>query len=261
MIKNVILDMDGVVYRGERVLDGNPETIKKLKEMVNIFYLTNSASKTREFYKKRLEKMGIEAKVSEIYNSGYGVARYIKENLPEKKVFCVGDGIKKNLDEMGIETTEEWNKTEIVVAGLDLNFTYKELSTSFRAIMNGAIFLATNNDRFWPVEDGFLPGAGAIVASIKHATNKEPIVIGKPNNYILKLIEREHGIKKEETIMVGDQISTDIKMAKKEGMKSVLVLTGVSNEEDGKNGDYIPDYILGGLNELPELLKNIEKKE
>jgi HAD superfamily hydrolase (TIGR01450 family) len=253
-IKNIIFDMDGVLHVGKTVVPGAPETLARLRKAgIRVFFLTNNGEHTREFFVKRLEGFGIEAHVKEMYPSSYGAARYIKENFPGKKVFVFSEGMQKELENSGIEV-EGTKRADVVVASLDVKLTYGKLVSAFQAIAAGAAFLASNEDAAFPVEDGLKPGAGAIVAALEKSTGRKPIVIGKPQPYLLDIVLREHRLKKEETLMVGDRLETDILMAKQEGLKSAFALSGVSRKEEiGKTG-LKPDYVIETVNELPGIL-------
>lgn len=253
-IKNVIFDMDGVLHVGKTVVPGAPETLAKLRAKgIRVFFLTNNGEHTREFFVKRLEGFGFEAHVEELYSSSYGAARYVKENFPGKKVFVFSEGMGKELEKNGI-ALDDTKDADVVVASLDLGLTYDKLVAAFQAIIAGATFLASNEDAAFPVEGGLKPGAGAIVAALEKSTGRKPVVVGKPQPYLLDIVLKEHGLKKEETLMVGDRIETDILMAKQEGLKSAFALSGVSRKEDIEKTGLKPDYIIETVNELPEIL-------
>ncbi|MBN2122016.1 HAD-IIA family hydrolase [Candidatus Micrarchaeota archaeon] len=252
-IKNVIFDMDGVMYVGRTAVPGAAETVAYLRgKGVNVFFLTNNAEKMREEFTQKLNSFGIEAKDGEVYSSGYGAARYVKETYPGKTVFAFSNGTKAEMQRQGIELDLS-GKAQVVVAGLDLQINYEKLVAAFRAIMGGAEFIATNEDMAFPVEDGLKPGAGLIVAGLAASTGRKPVNVGKPEPYLLDIILKEHGLSKEETLMVGDRLETDILMAKREGVKSMLVLSGVSCEKDAKEKGLIPDYIVESVAEIPKM--------
>lgn len=254
-IKNIIFDMDGVLYRGETPIKGAGEAVSELRKRgLKIFFFTNNAENTRAKFVERLNSFGISAKEEEVYTTSYGAAVYITKNLPGKKVFAFSKGTIEELKKHGIPILLT-KKAEVVVAGLDLELSYDKLSTAFCAICAGAKFIATNEDNSYPVEDGILPGAGAIVAALSSTTGIKPVLIGKPKPYLLDIIIREHKLKKEETLMVGDRLQTDILMAKKEGLKSALVLSGVSTREEIRESGLVPDFVLESVAELPGILK------
>ncbi len=252
-IKNVIFDMDGVMYIGRTAVAGAAEAVAYLRgKGVKVFFLTNNAEKMKEEFTKKLNSMGIEAHEGEVYSSGYGAARYVKEKYPGKRVFAFSRGTKAELERRGVEM-DLTEKAEVVIVGLDLEINYGKLVSAFRALMHGAEFIATNEDMAFPVEDGLKPGAGMIVAGLSASTGRKPVNVGKPEPYLLDTIIAEHGLKKEETLMVGDRLETDILMAKREGVKSMMVLSGVSDEKEAKEKGLEPDYIVESVAQIPKM--------
>jgi 4-nitrophenyl phosphatase len=263
MNKLIVFDLDGVIYRGNKLLPYTKETLKFLKKKnYKIFYLTNNSTKTREQYKEKLNHLGIEVEKSEIMTSAYGTALYFKEKKIEKaNIFVVGgEGIKKELENIGQNVFENFNnsktKIDYVVVGLDFNFNFNKLYRAQQAILNGAKFIATNCDATYPTESGIMPGGGSIVKAIEFASGVKPLVIGKPNLYMLKTILKITNISHQNTYLVGDRIETDILLGKKLKVKTFLVLTGVTKKEDLKNvkKEYMPDYIIENLKELKKYL-------
>jgi len=256
-IKNIIFDMDGVLHRGKTPIPGAVEAVAKLRQRgYKIFFLTNNGEHTREFFVKRLDGFGIKAHTDEMYSSSYGTARYIREHFPGKSTFVFSTGMQKELEKEGIPINNT-NEAEIVVASLDVQLTYDKLVAAFQAIIGGAVFLASNDDSSYPVEDGVLkPGAGAITAALEKSTGRNPIIVGKPQPYLLDIIIKEHGLSKDETLMVGDRLETDILMAKQEGLKSAFVLSGVSRREEIDKTGLKPDYVLESIAGLPKALNS-----
>ncbi|MCP4648176.1 MAG: HAD-IIA family hydrolase [bacterium] len=254
-IKNIIFDMDGVLHVGKTPVPGAIEAVAKVREKgMKVFFLTNNGEHTREFFVERLRNFGFEAHVDELYTSAYGVAVYVKENLPGKRVFVFSEGMRKELEKNGVEV-DMGNKAEVVVASLDMKLTYEKLVAAFQAIIGGAVFLASNEDASYPVEEGLKPGAGAIVAALEQSTGRKPVVIGKPQPLILDMIIKKYGLEKDETLMVGDRLETDILMAKQEGLKSCFVLSGVSRKEEMEKIGLEPDFVLDSIAELPGILE------
>ncbi|MBU0532841.1 phosphoglycolate/pyridoxal phosphate family phosphatase [Candidatus Micrarchaeota archaeon] len=248
MIKGVIFDLDGTLYRGKKVIDGAAETLERLRNSgVKVLFLTNAATKSRENVAQKLTNMGLQANKEEVYSSSYFLARYISSKHKGKKVFVVGEqGILDEFREAKVECVEE--RADIVVVGLDRKFTYEKLAHALAELRDGAILIASNKDPTFPTENSFMPGAGSIVAAIETASGKEARVVGKPNCYPLELIKEDYGLKNEETVVVGDRLDTDIKFANCCGIKSVLVLSGVNKKSDIKKD--IPDYILSSVAEF-----------
>jgi len=244
--KAFVVDLDGVVYIGDERLPGAKEKIERLRRRGRVIFLTNNSTKSREDYAKKLTAMGIETSPQDIFTSGYASALYIKEKFSHAKVFVVGEeGLRKEMETQGHEVC--FRGCNFVVAGLDREFNYSKLTLASRFIREGAEFIATNLDATLITERGLMPGAGSIVKAVEVASGKEATVIGKPSKIIGELILRELDVKPEETLLIGDRLETDISFGKALGMKTALVLTGVTKEEDVKKSSIKPDFVLERL--------------
>ncbi|MBC7327694.1 phosphoglycolate/pyridoxal phosphate family phosphatase [bacterium] len=254
-MKLLIFDMDGVIYRGNSPLPGAKETLEALRRQGKfIAFLTNNSTMTRFQYRRKLAHMGIKASVKEIFTSAWGTALFLKEkNL--KRAFVIGEeGLKKELRWAGIEVVSLPDiDVDCVVVGLDRKFTYKKLCYAFKAVRKGAQFIATNKDWTFPLENEIVPGGGAIVSALQFALNQEPILIGKPSLFLLELVIKHFKVSKGETVIVGDRLDTDIEMGLRAGIKTVLVLTGVTTEEELSNSTFKPDAIVKNIGELLQI--------
>jgi len=254
MIKAIIFDLDGTLYRGKTVILGAVEKVAELRKAgKKVFFLTNAATKSRTDVAAKLSGMGFDARKEEVVCGAYLLARYIAQNHRGKKVFVVGErGIFDEFMEAGVATTAG-EDADVVAVGLDRTFTYDKLCRAHINLRKGALFLASNNDHVYPTEQGDLPGAGSIVAAIEFASGKKPHIIGKPNPYALELLMKENRLKCDEVLMVGDRPDIDIAFAKNCGIKSALVLTGTTKKEEmekkGKDGRK-PDYVLASVADL-----------
>ncbi|MBD3210073.1 HAD-IIA family hydrolase [Candidatus Micrarchaeota archaeon] len=248
MIKAVVFDLDGTLYRGSQAIRGAPDALKKLRENgARVLFLTNAATRSRKDVAEKLCSMGIKAGKEEVYCSAYFLARYIREHYPDKTVFVVGErGMAEELAEVGIRHVER--DAGIVAVGLDRQFTYEKLARAHEELGKGAILLASNKDSTFPTERGFMPGAGSIVASVETASGREAHVVGKPNCFGLEIIKQDHRLENKEILVVGDRIETDILFAKECGAKSVLVMSGVSKKKDIRN--IVPDYVIESVAEF-----------
>jgi len=145
-----------------------------------------------------------------------------------------------------------------VAVGLDVGFDYQTLATAQEALLTDALFVATNIDATFPVEDRLLPGGGAIVAALATASGREPVVIGKPESGLAEALVAEAGGRAGSILFVGDKLNTDIEMASRAGMRSALVLTGVTERSELEApGASQPDFVLETLEELPDLLDRL----
>jgi HAD superfamily hydrolase (TIGR01457 family) len=260
-IKAVLLDMDGTVFRGRTAIKGAAKALDRLRGSgVKIFFLTNSSTRTRKSNMEKLNAIGLHASEGEVFGSAYLVADYIATKYPGRKVFCISEGgMQEELAGKGVKVVQD-DSADIIAVGLDRTLNYEKLAIAFKAISRGALFIASNEDISFPVEDGFLPGAGAMVAAVERSTGKKPVVLGKPNRYGVELLLRENGLKKSEALMVGDRIETDILTGKHAGVRSVLVLTGASKKADIKRlrERERPDFVIESVAKLPELISRLE---
>ncbi|MFA6531237.1 MAG: phosphoglycolate/pyridoxal phosphate family phosphatase [Candidatus Micrarchaeia archaeon] len=273
-IKAIIFDMDGVIYRGKTIIKGARESIHDLRlKGIKTFFLTNAGTRSRKRRAEKLHELGIDAKESEVYTASYAVAKHIRDSFGDAKVLYVGEeGIGQELENFGLTVVGRDSETDIsgnplqkskrdekpdfVVVGLDRFVTYDKLARAFRAIHAGAKFIATNKDPTFPVEDGFYPGAGALVEFLEYSSGVKPFMVGKPNTYMLDLILEDSGLKKNEVIIVGDRVDSDILVGKRAKIKTCLVLSGVTKKADLKKlkKNEKPDYVIDSIAKIELVL-------
>lgn len=237
MLKAIVFDMDGVLYRGSKAIPGVAAEISRLQKKLQVLFLTNNATKSRADYVHHLASFGVKAGEKDVMTSSFGCAHFIVENYGKgRKVFVVGEsGLRDELEKEADAKLIEGEGAEIVACALDRQLTYRKLEIALRNIHAGAAFILANRDPTLPQEIGFSPGSGAIAASLVFASGREPdVVVGKPSTYLIDKLLEMHGITPGEAAFVGDRLDIDIRMANKAGMKSVLVLTGVASGEDAQ---------------------------
>ena len=256
--KTYVFDLDGVIYRGSEAQPHASETVQELKSRGHkIHFFTNNSRKTREDYQTKLAGMGISIGNEKIMTSSYATALYLRENgKPDGCALVVGEsGIVHELESIGIRIVqyEDVSSVDYVVVGVDRQFNYDKLTQAQQAILAGAKFIATNRDATFPIENGrIVPGGGAIVSAIETASGIKPILIGKPESYALDKILELDDTNPSESIIIGDRLETDILVGNRLGMRTVLVLTGVSDECSAKAAppDMKPERIISDLIEL-----------
>ncbi|WP_456450023.1 HAD-IIA family hydrolase [Palaeococcus sp. (in: euryarchaeotes)] len=257
----IIFDMDGVLYRGDRPIEGAGDVIEFLKShKIPFVFLTNNSTKNAAMYRKKLQKMGIEVEEEKIITSAYAVAHYLEKHFDRGNLFVIGGkGLQKEIEAIGwpiinIEDAgSQWKDIDYVVVGLDTKLTYEKLKYATLAIRNGALFIGTNPDTTYPSEEGIVPGAGSILAALKASTGKDPLIIGKPNEPVYEIVKEK--LEADEIWVVGDRLDTDIAFAKRIGAKAIMVATGVNTLEDVERSDVKPDLVLPTIRELVEYLK------
>ncbi len=258
LFSNFIFDLDGVIYRGKTPIKGAQGALASLAEKrAGIYFLTNNATKTRTQYVKKLAGMGIRTSKKHVYTAAYGAAKYLSDE-GFRKIHVVGEkGLRREISGFGLKVSPS-HDCDAVVAALDTKFNYKKMGMAANAIRGGAFFIAANLDPTNPIEDGFLPGSGAIVESISAAAEKRPdIVIGKPHTYLLDDILLEHKIEKNDVALVGDRLDTDVLVANKKGIYSICVLTGSTSKFAARNarGLYKPKKIVKSVADVLQFAK------
>jgi len=251
-LKGLIIDLDGCIYRGNTLIEGNDKAIEIIRSKgIKILFLTNNSTMTQEEYANKLNNMGIPTNPYEILTSAIATANYMKR-FKKDKCYIIGEkALIEAIINEGFEIVNEENAhlAKYVICGLDRNVTYKKITAACIAIQNGAKFIATNNDPNLPIENGYLPGAGAIVGAIRIATGVKPIIIGKPSKYIINMAIKRLGIEKSKIAIIGDRIETDIKAGKKAGIFTILIGNKFHKEFSKE-----PDLIVKNLLEFSKLL-------
>lgn len=262
-IGGMIIDMDGVLWHGDQAQPGLAEFFQCLRQLNLPFVLaTNNASLSPEQYVAKLAKMGVSVDLKEVLTSGMATALYLAERYPPEstRVFVIGGiGAKQPLLDLGFTLTglddiEEDRRAHLVVSGLDKELNWDKLCTAALNIQAGADFYGSNGDVTLPSERGFLPGNGATLAALTAATGVSPITIGKPEPIIYQQALALLNIEPERVVAIGDRLDTDILGAVRAGIRSLLVLSGISRESDIAGLDYAPTWVMQDIQELTRVL-------
>ncbi len=247
-IKLFVLDMDGTIYLGDKILPGAIEFVKTARETGRkVVFFTNNASKNPNNYVEKLNRMGFGANRSDVVTAGDVTIEYLKRHRTGEAVYLVGTpALEQSFKDAGITLSEDAN---IVVSSFDTTLTYEKLVIACDLIRNGADFYCTHPDFNCPTETGFIPDSGAIAALITASTGVKPKYFGKPHKETADMISELFGISFQETAIVGDRLYTDIALGKNNGLMSILVLSGETKITD-VNDDNAPDVILDGIGEI-----------
>jgi len=269
-IQALIIDMDGVLWHGDQPMPGLTDFFQTLRDrQIRFILATNNASLTQEQYVTKLANMDVEVTRDEILTSSMATALYLSQhhNPVESRVFVIGeDGAKQPLLDHGFTLTDLYELNDdqdnpnmgahIVVCGKDSTLTWDKLATATLNIRAGAQFIGTNADTTLPTERGLTHGNGAILAALQAATGIEPIIIGKPEPIIYQQALALLGVDPALTVAIGDRLETDILGAIRTGIRSLMVLSGVSTEEDFKTTDYQPTWVMPDIRAVTQALKN-----
>jgi 4-nitrophenyl phosphatase len=269
-IDGFIIDMDGVLWHGNNPIEGLVEFFSVLRKVAKPFVLaTNNASLTQQQYIDKLATMGVTVVANEILTSSMATATYLAQHQPDEKrrVFVIGeDGLREPLIAQGFTLTDLYQVNQVdkgitdqgadlVVSGLDRKLTWDKLATATLNIRAGAKFYATNADTTLPTELGEVMGNGGTIAALEAVTGATAISIGKPEPILYQQALTLLGTKAENTVAIGDRLNTDILGAVNAGMRSVLVLTGVSSEKDIDEVDYQPTWIMDDIRAITDKLR------
>lgn len=252
-IKALVLDMDGVLWRGDQPIGNLPAIFQRIEELgLQVMMATNNSTLTPENFASKLAKLGVRVDPSQIVTSSEAAAYLLKKRFPEGgPVFVVGEsGLQQCLAKQGFYPDEE--NVLAVVAGIDRQITYRKLAIATRLIRSGALFIGTNPDKTFPMPDGLIPGAGAILAAIQTASGVEPIIAGKPQPTILNQIMERLQVEAKQMLIVGDRLDTDIQWGQNAGCRTALVLSGIAKKEEAQIWSPPPDLIAANLTELLE---------
>jgi 4-nitrophenyl phosphatase len=252
-LRDLLIDLDGVLYRGQTPLPGAPELFGFLRASdIRYLLVTNNSTLTREAFVERLAGFGINVTADEVMTSAVATAAYLRTFAPVgTKVNVVGEeGLVRELERFGFVMAGR--DADLVVAGWDKTVTYDKLKTATLAIRDGARFVGTNPDRTYPMENDIIPGAGSILAALAAATDVEPVIVGKPEPIIIQRCLDMLEASAEETAILGDRLDTDILGGQRAGIGTILVLTGISSRDEAKAWDPSPDLVVDNIPDLLE---------
>ncbi|MBP1048317.1 TIGR01457 family HAD-type hydrolase [Enterococcus sp. BWM-S5] len=248
--KGYLIDLDGTIYLGKEIIPAGKRFVEQLQQSDQPFlFVTNNTTKTPEAVAERLAKeFDLHVQPSTIYTASLATIDYMKEANKGNRVYVIGEsGLVDLILAAGFVWDEE--EPDYVVVGLDTEITYEKLVKATLAIRRGAEFIGTNPDKNIPTERGLLPGAGSMIALIETAVQRSPIMIGKPNAVIMNEAVKVLGLTKDEVIMVGDNYETDIQAGIKNGIDTLLVLSGFTQKEDVPNLPVPATYTVDSLDE------------
>jgi NagD protein len=242
-IKNYLMDMDGVILRGPTLIPGAAEFVQRLRAReIPFLILTNNSLYTQRDLQVRLSYMGLEVPPQAIFTSALATAQFLNSQRPGGRAFVIGEsGLTTALHDVGYILTDQ--EPEYVVLGETTAYSFDRITRAIRFVMAGARFIATNPDVMGPGEGGIVPATGAVAALISAATGVKPYYVGKPNPLMMRSALRTLGAHSEYSVMIGDRMDTDIVAGLESGLRTLLVLTGVTSREQVERFPYRPTWI------------------
>jgi len=253
--KCFLLDMDGTIYLGNEMIPGADKFLEALTAHgIRYIFLTNNSSKSKVVYLEKLRKMELPATIDHIFTSGEATTVYLNREKPGARIFLLGTpALEEEFVKSGFTLVRERNEhPDYVVLGFDTTLTYEKLWIGCDYIMDGVPYIATHPDFVCPVEGGrVMPDIGAMIEMIKYSTyGHVPLVIGKPNRYIVEAVLAKYDLRKEEVVIVGDRLYTDIRTGTDNGMDSILVLSGETDRKMLAESEFTPTYVFDSVKDI-----------
>lgn len=253
-MKTLLLDLDGTMYRGTAIISSAKQFLDLcISSKVPYIFLTNNSMRTPQMNVEHMVKMGYtHIEPSQFYNSAMASCEYVKDKYTGNKAYYIGkDGMKQALLDTGFTITED--HPDFVFIGLNKDANYSMYSKALQFCLDGARLIGTNKDRILASPNGFEMGNGSIVAMFEYATSTISPDIAKPNAPILNYCLQHYHLKKEDVILVGDNLETDILLGKNNDVQTIFVETGIHTRKDIQRLEIYPDIVVSNLMELANL--------
>ena len=255
--KSYLIDMDGVLVRGQRIIPGADQFIQTLHARdIKFMVLTNNAMYTPGDLAHRLQIIGLPIEADHIFTSAMATGRFLQSQRPNGKAFVIGEsGLTEAVHNAGYVITD--TDPDYVVLGETFAYNLDYITRAIRLVVGGAHFIATNPDPTGPTEQGIAPACGAMAALIEKASGRSPFFVGKPNPFMMRSALNHLGVHSENTVMIGDRMDTDVVAGVESGMETVLVLSGVTRRDQIKEYPFQPHHVLESVAQVelqPEMI-------
>lgn len=250
-----LLDIDGTVCIGQRLIDGTREFLRAVKNSGGQFvFITNNSTRSIEDYILSFQKLGVMTDYTNFITASFATAQYLKKHYDGKLIYVMGTkSLLRELKKNKIRVTTDCMDEDIacVLVSYDNQLTYEKIQDTCQILSTRKVdYLATNLDYVCPIEFGYVPDCGAICEMLEHAVKRKPKYLGKPGTAMVDYALKLNHFSREETLVVGDRLYTDILCGHNAGVETALVLTGEATREEAEECDYGPDYIFSSIEEL-----------
>ena len=248
--KGFISDMDGVIYHGNKLLPGVPEFVQWLKDEGKKFlFLTNSSERTPQELQEKMLRLGIDLDENVFYTSALATATFLASQKSRGTAYIIGEaGLISAMYNVGYSMNNV--NPDYVIVGDTRSYSFDKIELAVNLVLKGAKLIGTNPDLTGPVEGGIIPATKALVSPIELATGKIAYYIGKPNPLMMRIALKKLGCLREDTVIIGDRMDTDIVAGIESGIDTLLVMTGISDRDTVREFPYVPNYILEGVKDL-----------
>lgn len=247
-----ICDMDGVIYHGNHLLPGVPEFLEWLETHDKKYlFLTNSSERSPRELKQKMERLGLTIDESHFYTSALATAMFLATQRPGCSVYAIGEpGLINALYDAGMTMNEV--SPDYVVMGETRSYSFEKIERAIHLVLGGAKLIGTNPDLTGPAENGIVPATRALIAPIELATGKQAYYVGKPNPLMMRHAIKLLGVEREDSVIIGDRMDTDIIAGIETEIDSVLVLSGVTTPDGMESFPYRPTTVLAGVGDIPK---------
>ncbi|MCX2734035.1 HAD-IIA family hydrolase [Saccharopolyspora sp. NFXS83] len=244
------MDMDGVLVHEEHMVPGADRFLAELREQGRPFMVfTNNSIFTPRDLRARLHRTGLDIPESAIWTSALATAQFLEKQRPGGSAHVVGEsGLTTALHNIGYVLTDR--DPDYVILGETRTYSFEAITKAIRLVEGGARFIATNPDEKGPSREGTLPATGAVAALIERVTGRAPYYVGKPNPLMMRSALRALGSHSENTLMIGDRMDTDVRSGLESGLQTILVLTGISDENTAELFPYRPTKVINSVGDL-----------
>jgi len=245
-----IIDMDGVIYHGNKLLPGVTDFLEWLeKSGKKYLFLTNSSERTPKELHEKLKRLGIDVSEEHFYTSALATASFLANQKPNGSAYVIGDaGLIHALYSVGYSINNV--NPDYVVVGDTHSYNFEKIELAVNLVIKGSKLIGTNPDVSGPVEVGITPSTKALIAPIEIASGKKAYYVGKPNPLMMRSALKGLGVKREDAIVIGDRMDTDIRCGLESEIDTLLVLSGITSAEDINQFPYRPRYVLNGVIDL-----------
>ena len=250
--KGFIIDMDGVIYHGSKLLPGAKEFITWLKEKDKKFlFLTNSAERSPRELRDKLKRLGVDVDQGHFYTSALSTAAFLASQKPNGTCYVIGEpGLTAALYDAGYAMND--TNPDYVVVGETRNYNYEKIEQAVHLVLKGARLIGTNCDLRDRMHESFVPACGSLIKPIEMSTGREAFYCGKPNPLMMRAAIQKLGVQREDAMIIGDRMDTDILAGVQSGIATTLLLSGVTALEDLKLFGYQPHFVMPTIGHLLE---------
>lgn len=245
-----IIDMDGVIYHGNKLLPGVTDFLAWLETSgKNYLFLTNSSERTPKELQEKMKRLGIDVGEDHFYTSALATASFLSNQKPNGSAYIIGDaGLIHALYSVGYSVNNV--NPDYVVVGDTHSYNFEKVEIAVNLVIRGAKLIGTNSDISGPIEIGITPSTKALIAPIEIASGKKAYFVGKPNPLMMRSALKRLGVKREDAIVIGDRMDTDVRCGLESEIDTLLVLSGITDRNGIDQFPYRPRYILGGIIDL-----------